>query len=203
MKRRAFITLLGGAAVWPLAARAQQPGKFARIGFLGAASASGYASQVEGFRLGLRDLGYIEGTNIVMDYRRPEGKYERLSELAADLIRANAHVIVTHEPANIPIERATKFEFVLNLKTAKALGIDIPSTVLARADEVIEWGNRRVVAQLATRHTQGNLAEPRARAERPRLHSERFRSPHKDIPAPLWQTERTGARRCRPSGGVS
>src|SRR5437899_1234447 len=95
--RREFITLLGGTAVaWPLASRAQELGKVARIGFLGAASASGYARQVEGFRLGLRDLGYIEGTNIVIDYRWAKGKYERLPELAADLIRSDADVIVTH-----------------------------------------------------------------------------------------------------------
>ena len=95
--RRDFITLLGSAAGWPLAARAQQPGKIARIGLLGAASASGYANQVEGSRLGLRDLGYIEGTNIIIDYRWAEGRYERLPELAADLARSKVDVIVTHE----------------------------------------------------------------------------------------------------------
>ncbi len=109
MRRREFIGLLGGAAAfWPLAARAQQLGKVARIGFLGAASASGYATQVEGFRLGLRDLGYIEGTNIVIDYRWAEGKYERLPELAADLIRSGVDVIVTHgTPGSLAAKRAT------------------------------------------------------------------------------------------------
>jgi hypothetical protein len=61
MRRRAFIAALGSAAAWPYVARAQQPGKVARIGLLGAASASAYARQVEGFRSGLRDLSYIEG----------------------------------------------------------------------------------------------------------------------------------------------
>jgi hypothetical protein len=74
MRRREFITLVGGtAATWPLAVRAQQRGKVAQIGFLGTASASGYARQVEGFRLGLHDLGYIEGTNVVIDYRDGNG----------------------------------------------------------------------------------------------------------------------------------
>jgi putative tryptophan/tyrosine transport system substrate-binding protein len=83
MRRREFITLLGGTVgTWPLAARAQQADKIARIGFLGAASASGYARQIEGFRLGLHDLGYIEGTNIVIAYRWAEGNYGRLPELA-------------------------------------------------------------------------------------------------------------------------
>ena len=95
MRRREFIAAVGGAAALPLAARAQQPGKIARIGFLGAASASGYANQVEGSRLGLRDLGYIEGTNIIIDYRWAEGRYERLPELAADLARSKVDVIVT------------------------------------------------------------------------------------------------------------
>jgi ABC transporter substrate binding protein len=108
MRRRHFITLLGGAAAWPLAARAQQLGKVARIGFLGAASASGYASQVEGFRLGLRDLGYIEGRNIVIEYRWAEGKYERLPELAADLIRSDVDVIVTHgTPGSLAAKQVT------------------------------------------------------------------------------------------------
>jgi putative tryptophan/tyrosine transport system substrate-binding protein len=59
MRRREFITLLGGVAVWPQVAGAQQLRKIPRIGFLGATSASGYATQVEGFRSGLRDLGYV------------------------------------------------------------------------------------------------------------------------------------------------
>jgi putative tryptophan/tyrosine transport system substrate-binding protein len=96
LRRREFITLLGGAAVSPLAARAQQIGKVSRIGFLGAASASGYALQVEGFRLGLRDLGYIEITNLTIAYRWAEGNYERLPELVAELIRSNVDVIVSH-----------------------------------------------------------------------------------------------------------
>ena len=109
MRRRAFITLAGGvAAAWPLAARAQQAGKIARIGFLGAASASAYARQVEGFRLGLHDLGYIEGTNTVIAYRWAEGNYARLPELAADLIRSNVDVIVTHgAPATLAAKQAT------------------------------------------------------------------------------------------------
>ena len=70
MKRRDFITLLGGAAVgWPLAARAQQAAKVARIGFLGSTFASNWASRVEAFRLGLRGLGYVEGENIAIEDR--------------------------------------------------------------------------------------------------------------------------------------
>jgi putative tryptophan/tyrosine transport system substrate-binding protein len=95
--RRQFITLLGGAAVaWPLAARAQQPGKMARIGFLGSATAAGSAKSVEAFRAGLRDFGHVESRNIVIEFRWAEGKYDRLNDLVAELIRLNVDVIVTH-----------------------------------------------------------------------------------------------------------
>src|SRR6266480_4264178 len=95
-------------APWPLPARAQQPGKIPRIGFLGAQSADSYASQLEGFRLGLRDLGYVEGTTIVIEYRWAEGKYERLRELVAELIRSNVDVIVTHgTPGALAAKQAT------------------------------------------------------------------------------------------------
>ena len=84
-------------------------GKGPRIGFLGAASASGYARQLEGFRLGLRDLGYVEGTNIVIEYRWAQGKYEHLRELAAELIRSNVDVIVTHgTPGALPPSKRTR-----------------------------------------------------------------------------------------------
>ena len=83
VRRREFITLLGSMAAWPLAARAQQAGKAPRIGFLGLSSPSTFASRLEGFRLGLRDFGYVEGTSITIEYRWAEGRYERLPELAA------------------------------------------------------------------------------------------------------------------------
>jgi putative tryptophan/tyrosine transport system substrate-binding protein len=108
VRRREFITLLGGAAAWPLAARAQQPVKVPRIGFLGAASASSYASQLEGFRLGLHDLGYVEGTNLLIEYRWAQGDYERLRELMDELVRSNVDVIVTHgTPAALIAKQAT------------------------------------------------------------------------------------------------
>jgi putative tryptophan/tyrosine transport system substrate-binding protein len=94
MRRREFISLLGGAAAaWPLAARAQQAGKVPRIGFLGAASPSTFASRLEGIRLGLRDFGYVEGRNITVEYRWAEGHYERLPELAAELVRSKVDLI--------------------------------------------------------------------------------------------------------------
>jgi len=105
-KRRKLITALGASALTaPLPSFAQQPVKIARIGFLGAASATGFAKQLDGFRLGLRDFGYTEGKNIVIEYRWAEGNYARLAELAAELVRSNVDVIVTH---GTPGTRAAK-----------------------------------------------------------------------------------------------
>jgi putative ABC transport system substrate-binding protein len=107
--RRQFISAIGGAAVaWPLAARTQQPGKVPRIGVLGAASASGFANRVAEFRASLRDLGYVEGTNIIIEFRWAEGNYARLPKLAAELIRSNVDLIVTHgTPGSLAAKQAT------------------------------------------------------------------------------------------------
>lgn len=108
MKRREFITLVGGATVWPLAAHAQQPTKVARIGFLGATSASSWASRVEAFRLGLRDLGYVEGKNIIIEFRWAEEEYDQLPVLAAELVRQKVDVLMTYgTPGTIAAKRAT------------------------------------------------------------------------------------------------
>src|SRR3954452_338997 len=92
LKRRDFIALLGGTAAWPLAARAQQPAKTARIGVLRFGSADTSASRVEALRAGLRDLGYVEGRNIIIEFRWTE-RIERLSALAAELVGLKVDVI--------------------------------------------------------------------------------------------------------------
>jgi putative ABC transport system substrate-binding protein len=95
MRRREFITLLSGAAAWPLAVRAQQS-SIAKIGFLGAGTAAGYAKQFEAFQSGLRDPGYIEGENIIVYSRWAQGEYDRLAPLAAELVALGVAVLVTH-----------------------------------------------------------------------------------------------------------
>jgi ABC-type uncharacterized transport system substrate-binding protein len=94
MKRREVITMLGGAAVWPLGARAQQQAKVPRIGFLFYGS-PGPAPEVDAFRQGLRELGYVEGQNIAIEYRFAGGRVGQLPELAAELVRLKLDVIVT------------------------------------------------------------------------------------------------------------
>jgi putative tryptophan/tyrosine transport system substrate-binding protein len=109
LKRREFISLLGGlAAAWPVTASAQQATKIFRIGFLGATSASSWASRVEAFRLGLRDLGYVEGKNILIEFRWAEEKYDQLPALAAELVRQKVDVLVTFgTPGTLAAKRAT------------------------------------------------------------------------------------------------
>ena len=108
MKRREFITLLGGAAAaWPLAARAQQSA-MPVIGFLNSASPDAYAPMVGAFRQGLKETGYID------------------------------RILRGERAADLPVQAPTKFELVINLRTAKALGLEVPPMLLAIADEVIE-----------------------------------------------------------------
>jgi putative tryptophan/tyrosine transport system substrate-binding protein len=109
LKRREFISLLGGAAVaWPLAARAQQAGKIPRVGFMGNSTAALEANLVGPFRDGLRELGYQEGRNIVIEYRWAEGNYERFPALVAELLAVPVDVIVTAgTPATLAVKKAT------------------------------------------------------------------------------------------------
>src|SRR5258707_9384082 len=94
-RRREFITLLGGAAAWPLTARAQQPGKLRTIGFLGQSTRSAASEWVAAFAQRLRELGWIEGRTITIEYRWAEGREERFAEIAAELVRLKVDVIVT------------------------------------------------------------------------------------------------------------
>ena len=152
MRRRQFVAGLGGIAMaWPLVAGAQNSA-MPVIGFLGSASPAPYAPYLAGFRRGLNETGYVEGKNVAIEFRWAEGHYDRVPALAADLVRRQVAVIFATAAgggaraakaatSTIPIVFTTgrdPVEMVINLKTAKALGLTIPQSLLLRADEVIQ-----------------------------------------------------------------
>ena len=118
LKRREIITLLGGVAAWPVAARAQQPAKLPIIGFLGAGTASAMSQWTAAFVQRLRELGWIEDRTIAIHYRWAEGRAERLAEIAAEFVRLKVDVIVTNSAA--PVVAAKQATSVIPIIIASA-----------------------------------------------------------------------------------
>jgi putative ABC transport system substrate-binding protein len=127
MRRREFITVLGGAALaWPLAARAQQAGKVYRIGILETIPASQNAANLDALRKGLRELGYIEGQNLSIEYSSADGFAERFPELAGELVRLKVDLIVTRgTPAAQAAKNATAAIPVVMAAIGEPLGVGV------------------------------------------------------------------------------
>jgi putative ABC transport system substrate-binding protein len=123
VQRRQFLVASGALLAAPLLSFAQQnPPKIARIGFLGSESTSTYASRIEALRTGLRDLGYVEGKNIAIEFRWAEGNLDRLTELATELVRLKVDVIVTHStPAISAAKQVTTSTPIVMATSADAL----------------------------------------------------------------------------------
>jgi putative tryptophan/tyrosine transport system substrate-binding protein len=124
MRRRDFISLIGyAAAAWPLAARAQEPAKVAHIGYLGVGPASAWSSRVEALRAGLRDLGWIEGKNIVIEFRWADN-VDQLPGLAGELARMKVDVIFAPSSTMVePARQATKTIPIVFANHADPIGI--------------------------------------------------------------------------------
>jgi putative ABC transport system substrate-binding protein len=130
MRRREFIALVGGAAAWPIAARAQQPRKLPTIGFLGAGTRPAWSQWTAAFLQRLRELGWIEGRTVVIEYRWAEGRSERYAEIAAELVRLKVEIIVTGgAEAVIAAKRATSVIPIIFAVAADPLGTGLVASL--------------------------------------------------------------------------
>jgi putative ABC transport system substrate-binding protein len=145
MKRRAFISLLGGAAAWPVTASAQDAAKPRSIGFLGSATPSTQGQWVAAFVQHLRELGWIEGRTVTIDVRWAEGRGERYAEIAAEFVRLNVDVIVTvGTPAVVAAKQATSIIPIVFASVGDPVGTGLVKS-LARPG-----GNVTGLSQLGT-----------------------------------------------------
>ena len=126
LRRRQFITLLGSAAAWPFAARAQQAAKVYRLGQLSGGTAASRVPLLAAFMRGMRDLGYVEGQNLVVEHRYAEGRFEVLPALARELLAWNADVLfVSTTPASLAAKAATSTVPIVMVSVADPLGVGL------------------------------------------------------------------------------
>jgi putative ABC transport system substrate-binding protein len=175
MKRREFITLLGGAAaVWPLAARAQQA-KLPTIGFLGTTTASAWEPWTAAFVQRLRELGWIEGRTVAIEYRWGEARSERFAEVAAEFVRLNVDVIVTAGNATLAVKQATSVVPIIFALATDPIGSGFVASLARPGGNVTGLSNqqaelagkrlellREIVPDLRRLAIMGNVAFPEA-----------------------------------------
>jgi len=154
VRRRDFITLLGGTAAWPIAARAQQIGKIYRIGFLANDPAIPTHPVGQAFLDGLREDGFTEGKNIVIERRFAEGRLDRYADLVTELLRLEVDVLVTSaEEATLAAKRATTRIPIVMMNVSDPLGQGIVAS-LARPAGNITGGTQDDSAEIAARRMQ-------------------------------------------------
>ena len=140
MRRREFITLLGGAAAWPLGARAQQ-GKLARVGVL-ALTSTDAQSLARALREGLREFGYAEGQNLTFEFRSADGNVDRLPALAADLVRLPVDVIVaTFTPCALAAKQATTTIPIVMVAVADPVGAGLVQSLARPGGNITGFSN--------------------------------------------------------------
>ena len=145
MKRREFVTLLGGAmAAWPLAARAQQPGKLPTIGFLGASTPSAWSHWSSAFVQRLRELGWNEGRTVSIEYRWAEGRGERYSEIAVEFVRLKVDVILTVGGAVPASKQATSVIPIVFAIAVDPVGTGLVASLARPGGNVTEIGRAHV-----------------------------------------------------------
>jgi putative ABC transport system substrate-binding protein len=129
IRRRRFLGILGGAAAWPLAARAQQPAKLPTIGFLGSATPSSWGPWMTVFVQRLAELGWTEGRNVAIEVRWGEGRSERFTEIAAEFVRLRVDVIVTGGNAALAVKQATSVIPIVFAVAADPVGSGLVSSL--------------------------------------------------------------------------
>jgi putative tryptophan/tyrosine transport system substrate-binding protein len=142
--RRQFITLLGGAAAaWPLAARTQQAGKVPTIGFLGTTTASAWGPWTAAFVQRLRELGWIEGHSLAIEYRWAEGRSERFAEIAAEFVRLKVDVIVTGGNAATAVKQATSIVPIVFVLAVDPVGMGLIASLARPGGNVTGLSNQQ------------------------------------------------------------
>jgi putative tryptophan/tyrosine transport system substrate-binding protein len=153
VRRREFITLLGGAAAWPLAARAQQPKRIPRLCFLTFDPVASRSTRFEAFFQGLHDLGYVDGQTVTIDYLSADGDGERFPALAAECVRLKADIIaVSTTPATQAAKRATTTIPIVMIALGDPVGTGLVDSLAQPGNNVT--GMSMMVPELATKRLQ-------------------------------------------------